>query len=678
MNVMPFGLTPLGLLLLSVLIYLAGAGASLLLARCERVAIAISSLCGVLGGLAGLAAAIPVLLSGQTLGFAAAGPFSFAHFVVRLDPLAALMVTVISLLVLICSVYAQAYVQEYRGRGAWALGLFMHLFVAAMVALVVVDNAFYFLIFFEAMSLASYFLVIFEQNEEAVSAGFLYFLIAHAGSVLILLAFFILYSQSGSLDFASFRPLHLGTPLASLVFLLAFAGFGAKAGMVPVHGWLPRAHPAAPSHASALMSGVMVKIGVFGIIKVGIDLLGAPCVWWGVLVLGVGAISAVLGVLYALAENDIKRLLAYSTVENVGIILMGVGVGMIGMASGHPLLAALGLLAALYHLLNHAVFKGLMFLGAGAILYRTHTKNMEQLGGLARAMPYTALAFLLGALAICALPPLNGFVSEWFTYQALFSLSRDSDFLLKIAGPLAMVMLALTGALAALCFVKAYGITFSGLPRSAHAAEAREVPWPMVVAMLTLALLIVALGLGAAQVAPVMAHVATSLTGVTPLALGQGVLLQAGTPTAATVSTPLLAILLLSIPLLPLLLISAMQGARLNRRHSGDAWACGYAQEATMTASSAGFVQPIRFMFAPLYQLREQLSPARWLNHTVDGSISAATRSEPFWDSKVVAPLVRAVLWLGARVRCLQQGDFRIYCLYVVAALVILLLLAVR
>ena len=666
-------MSELGLLLASVLCYTFGALLCLMCARCERLSINISALTGALGAIAGLAASIPVLLSGQTLVYAATGPFAFAHFVVRFDQFAALMVLVISLLVLATSVYSKSYVEEYLGRGAWAMGFFMNLFIAAMVALVVSDNALYFLIFFEAMSLASYFLVIFEQNDEAVSAGFQYFLIAHAGSVLILIAFFLLYSQSGSLDFASFRQLHLSGPLASAVFLLAFFGFGAKAGMVPLHGWLPRAHPAAPSHASALMSGVMVKIGVYGIIRVGVDLLGATATWWGVLVLAMGAISAVLGVMYALAEHDIKRLLAYHTVENIGIILMGVGVGMIGMSTGRPALAALGLLAGLYHLLNHAVFKSLLFLGSGAILYRTHTRDMDHLGGLARLMPYTAAAFLIGSMAICALPPLNGFVSEWFTYQALFALSRDSAFVLKLAGPVAIVMLALTGALAALCFVKAYGISFSGLPRSEHAAQAKEVPLSMRSAMLALALLCIVLGVAAAQVSPIIARVATSLCGAPGMIVAQGLTVYPG-EAHTSLSAPLLAILLLAIPLIPFILVSVFKAGRQPRRHTGNAWACGYALEVDMAVSSEGMTQPIRYMFAPLYRLREILSPAKVFARSLQGSVDAATKAEPFWDEYIIAPITRLVRNLGLRIQVLQHGDFRVYCLYVVVALVVLLL----
>ncbi|CNG30374.1 hydrogenase 4 subunit B [Yersinia enterocolitica] len=669
----------LELLWLSLLLYLAGALLSLLLARRETLAIYASGLASLLGGLAGLFAAAPTLLGGGIITFTTAGPFPFVAFSLRLDPLAAFMLMVISLLVVITALYSLAYVQEYKGRGAWGMGVFMNLFIASMVALVVVDNAFYFIIFFEMMSLASYFLVISDQDDDAISAGLLYFLIAHAGSVLIMIAFFLLYRLSGSLEFAAFRQANPQPIMASVIFLLAFFGFGAKAGMLPLHGWLPRAHPAAPSHASALMSGVMVKIGIFGIIKVGIDLLGASQLWWGVVVLGFGAVSSVLGVLYALAEHDIKRLLAYHTVENIGIILMGVGVGMIGIASHQPVLAALGLLGALYHLLNHAVFKGLLFLGAGAVIYRLHTKDMEKMGGLARMMPYTALAFLVGCMAISALPPFNGFVSEWFTYQSLFTMTKDGGFIIRLAGPIAIVMLAITGALAAMCFVKVYGISFCGLPRTEKAALAREVPWPMTAAMLLLALLCLALGIGATHVAPVIGRIASSLITAPPapsLQVAQGAVLFPQHSSQAMLSTLYIFFGLLILPLVILLVASFYRGSRLAFRHGGDPWACGYAYEQAMTVSAGGFTQPLRAMFAPLYRLRKTLDPAPMMQRALEYSVSGAGRVEPVWDDKIVAPLIRSIQWLSQRIQWLQQGDFRLYCLYVVAALVTLLIIA--
>jgi hydrogenase-4 component B len=292
-------------------------------------------------------------------------------------------------------------------------------------------------------------------------------------------------------------------------------------------------------------------------------------------------------------------------------------------------------------------------------------------------MPWTAGAFLIGAMAISALPPLNGFVSEWFTYQALFSMGSGGELAVRLAGPIGMVMLAITGALAAMCFVKAYGLSFSGLPRSEHADHAKEAPLPMVVAMLLLALLIVALGVAAPLVAPVMAGVAGSLMQGTAQIVAQGVSVFPGNAQQAVLSTPLLALLLLAVPVLPLLLVAGLRGSRLARRHGGDAWACGYAQEQAMTASSHGFTQPMGVMFAPLYRLRELLDPSRAAQRSLQWVIDGATRLEPVWDAKVVNRIVDLVQWIGGKVQWLQHGDFRIYCLYVVVTLVVLLLVAV-
>nr|WP_318384758.1 hydrogenase 4 subunit B [uncultured Enterobacter sp.] len=666
----------LQLLMWSVVSYVFGGVGSLLLSRQETLAIRLSGVASMLGGVLGLGSAIGLLRVGETLSLHAAGPFAFAAFVVRMDSLAAFMVLVISLLVTLCGLYSLAYVREYIGKGAGAMGFFLNLFVASMVGLVVMDNAFWFIVLFEMMSLASWFLVIADRDDESIHAGLLYFFIAHAGSVLIMVAFFLMWRQSGSLDFDSFRQLQLSPGLASAVFLLAFFGFGAKAGMLPLHSWLPRAHPAAPSHASALMSGVMVKIGIFGIIKVGIDLLGHSGLplWWGMVVLAFGAVSSVLGVLYALAEHDIKRLLAWHTVENIGIILMGVGVGMAGIALHQPAIAAVGLLGALFHLLNHALFKGLLFLGAGAIIFRLHTRDMEKMGALAKRMPWTAGAFLIGCLAISAMPPLNGFVSEWYTYQSLFSLTRIDDMVLRLAGPTAIVMLAITGALAAMCFVKVYGISFCGNARSEKADNAREVPWPMVVAMAVMALLCVLLGVGSPLVAPHITQIALSLTGHIPLTVAGGSTLIPGDAAQAVLSPGAIFILLILMPLLPASLWYLCRHSRGSFRRQGDAWACGYAWEKGMAPSAGSFTQPLRVMFAPLYQWRKQLDPARPLAQSLKSMTAAAQRVEPVWDDHIIRPVVGAARRTAGIVQQMQSGDFRLYCLYVIAALAILLL----
>ncbi len=666
-------MTPLQLLLWSVIFYAVGGFVSLLFKRQEKLAIYVAGITAMIGGVLGLCSAIPVLMSGDVLTYLSQGPFPFANFAVRFDSLAAFMVMVISLLVTVSALYSLNYVQEYCGRGAWSMGLFLNLFIASMVALVVMDNAFYFIILFEMMSLASWFLVIADQDDKSIRAGLLYFFIAHAGSILIMIAFFLMWRESGSLDFDSFRQLSLSPAMASVVFLLGFFGFGAKAGMLPLHSWLPQAHPAAPSHASALMSGVMVKIGIFGIIKVGIDLLGATQGWWGIVVLAFGAVSSVLGVMYALAEHDIKRLLAWHTVENIGIILMGVGVAMVGMANNMPVLATIGLLGAIYHLLNHAVFKGLLFLGAGAVIYRVHTRDMEKMGGLAKLMPLTATAFLIGCMAISALPPLNGFVSEWYTYQSLFSMSHEGTFIMRISGPIAIVMLAITGALAAMCFVKVYGVSFCGGARSEQAAHAREVPWTMTAAMLILAVICVILGVGATYIAPVLANVAMSLTHATDITVAQGAMLIPNSASQAMISPAMTLILLLALPIIPLIIYMVFKGKQLEARRKGDAWACGYAWEKDMSVSAGGFTQPLRSMFAPLYRLRTQLDPSARLAQALEVTKEGAGKVEPFWDDKIIYPLVRVINRIAKRMQCLQGGDFRLYCLYVVAALIVLL-----
>lgn len=541
----------LQLLTWSLILYLFASLASLFLLGLDRLAIKLSGITSLVGGVIGIISGITQLHAGVTLVARFATPFDFADLTLRMDSLSAFMVLVISLLVVVCSLYSLTYMREYEGKGAAAMGFFMNIFIASMVALLVMDNAFWFIVLFEMMSLSSWFLVIARQDKTSINAGMLYFFIAHAGSVLIMIAFLLMGRESGSLDFASFRTLSLSPGLASAVFLLAFFGFGAKAGMMPLHSWLPRAHPAAPSHASALMSGVMVKIGIFGILKVAMDLLaqtGLP-LWWSILVMAIGAISAPLGVLYALAEQDIKRLLAWSTVENVGIILLAVGVAMVGLSLHDPLLTVVGLLGALFHLLNHALFKGLLFLGAGAIISRLHTHDMEKMGALAKRMPWTAAACLIGCLAISAIPPLNGFISEWYTWQSLFSLSRVEAVALQLAGPIAMVMLAVTGGLAVMCFVKMYGITFCGAPRSAHAEEAQEVPNTMIVAMLLLAALCVLIALSASWLAPKIMHIAHTFTNTPPVTVASGIALVPGT-FHTQVTPSLLLLLLLAMPLL--------------------------------------------------------------------------------------------------------------------------------
>jgi hydrogenase-4 component B len=488
-------------LVLMVLAYVVGAVLSLL-APSDRSARAWTAVGAAAGCLSGLAAALQVLVTRTPLDALLPHVVSAAGGVmVRLDLLGAFFLALVAAVSLPAAVYGLVYTAEYEGRCSLrVLGAMFNAFLLGMSLVPCAGNMFTFALAWELMAVASYFLVMTEgEHAETRRAGLWYAAMTHFGFVLVLPMFVLLAAGSPATTFADLRAGAAAvTPGArNAVFLLALAAFGSKAGVVPLHVWLPRAHPAAPSHVSALMSGVMIKLGIYGLIRVVFDFLSGGPAWWGGVLLAVGAASALLGVLYALMENDLKRLLAYSSVENIGIILIGLGAGAILQRSALPALAALGFAGALLHTLNHACFKALLFLGAGNVQQHTHTRNMEQLGGLIKRMPQTALLFLIGSAAIAALPPLNGFASEWLVFQSLLaglSIGRPE---IAVGFPIAVGMLALTSGLAAAAFVKAFGISFLAMPRSDHAAQATESHWSMRAMMTALAGACVVLGVAA-------------------------------------------------------------------------------------------------------------------------------------------------------------------------------------
>jgi len=397
---------------------------------------------------------------------------------VRFDCLSGFFFLIVGIAVSAVSLYGPGYVKSYKdSQHPFAvLGLFTGLFVAGMLLVLLADDAFFFMIAWELMSVASYFLVAF-QHEHAANrrAAFIYLLMAEVGALAIILGFGVLPSFSEGFTFDALRQVHLSTNWASIAFVLALLGFGMKAGIVPVHVWLPEAHPVAPSHISALMSGVMLKVALYGLIRFCFDLLGEVHWQWGVVLLILGTISALGGILYAMMQPNLKRLLAYSSVENIGIIFMVLGLAMIFMANGHPQLAALGFLAALLHAFNHALFKNLLFLGAGMIHHQTHQLNIDLMGGLIKKMPKTSVLFLIGCMSISSLPLFNGFVSEWLAFQTALQVDVLDNGVLRSLIPVAAASLALTAALAAACFVKVFGMIFLGQSRSHHCDNAREI-----------------------------------------------------------------------------------------------------------------------------------------------------------------------------------------------------------
>ncbi len=587
------------------------------------------------------------------------------------DALSGFFIIAISVLTFSVSLYSIGYTSSMKHQGL--MGFLFNLFILSMIAVVTSGNIVTFLISWETMSVVSYFLVTIDRDKESAKAGLLYAVMTHIGTAFIIVSFLLLYAYSGSADFAGIRASAAGFPLEikSLVFLFAVIGFGTKAGVIPLHTWLPKAHPAAPSNISSLMSGVMIKTGIYGIVRIAVDVLGKGPEWWGIAVLVVGAVSSILGVLYALMEHDIKRLLAYHSVENIGIILLGIGASMMFRSGGLYNLAAVALIAGLYHTLNHAVFKGLLFLGAGSVMHATHTKNMDDMGGLMKAMPYTGLFFLVGSVSICALPPFNGFVSEWLTFQSLLLGFSSASVTSKIVSPLGGAALALTGALAAACFVKAFGISFLGMARSGHAEKAKESSGSMIAGMAVLAVLCLVLGVLPGVVTSILSPAVYSLTGaVGPTSAMSFLHID---ETAASLSPAMILITMAVMSAATLAFVFVAGGRR--KLSYGDSWDCGIpALNARMQYSAAAFTKPIRMIFKRIYLPRRELRVSYILKPFFVRSIKYSGEITPFFEKFLYEPATDVIQKIAGKVRLLQSGSLHLYLGYILITLVLLLI----
>ncbi|AOV17303.1 hydrogenase 4 subunit B [Acidihalobacter aeolianus] len=623
-----------------------------------------------LSGLAALACGLLALADGGSITLQLPLGLPWLPWQLRLDALSGFFLVLLGALTLAVGIYGVGYVRDFeRGRDQLPpLGAFSGLFLLGMELVLMADGAYLFMVAWELMTLSSYFLVAFQHDNAANRrAAFLYLLMGHISGLCILLAFGVLASFSGSFAFAAMRAAHPDFLWASVAFALAFTGFGIKAGLVPVHAWLPEAHPAAPSHISALMSGAMLKVAVYGFLRVVFDLIG-PLHWqWGVVVLTVGSLSALLGVLLALMQTDLKRLLAYSSVENLGIVFIGLGLSLIFLGTGHRLLGALALVAALYHALNHALFKGLLFMGAGAILHSAHERDLDRMGGLLRRMPWTGTFFLIGSLAISGLPPLNGFVSEWFTFQAALQTWQLHSGLLRTLIPVAAAVLALSAALAAAAFVKAYGVAFLGRARTRQVRRARQVPVNMRVGQGLLALGCLAAGVFPSTVIAWIVRVPQSLLGSgLPQAGAQGWLwLTPVSPTTASYSAPGVLLALLVLAGLTAWLVHWGAVRRVRR---SDAWDCGLAPPTPrMQYTATGFAQPLRRVFGA------------WLR--VDEGVDAGEGATPRHRLQITdrswalfyAPVVRVLDRLTRLVTRMQAGHLRVYLAWTLGTLLLLL-----
>ncbi len=596
-------------------------------------------------------------------------PWTGAHF--HLDPLAAFFLAVVGLGSAGASLYALGYGRhEHEPQRVLP---FYPLFLAGLNLVVLAADAFSFLFAWELMSLASWALVMSHHREsDNTRAGYVYIVMASFSGLVLLLCFGLLAGTTGSYAFSTIRASHPSSGIAALALLLALIGAGSKAGVVPLHVWLPLAHPAAPSHVSALMSGVMTKVAVYGFIRIAFDLVGAPTWWSAVIVLAVGGVTAVLGVLYALMEHDLKRLLAYSTVENIGIIFIGLGLALAFAANQLPAAAALALTAALFHVFNHSAFKSLLFFGSGAVLATTGEREMDHLGGLIHRMPKTAFTFLIGCMAISALPPLNGFVSEWLTFQAILLHPDLPQWGLKIMIPADGALLALSAALAAACFVKAFGISFLGRPRTRVAAQAREVDRFSLYAMFSFAALCLLAGIFPGVMIDLLGPVTQMLTGAhLPTQLGVAWLSIVPIASARSSYNGMLLFVFIAGSASITALVIHRYASRSVRR--APPWDCGFPDPRPITQyTGASFAQPIRRVFGTVvFRAHEvvtmpppgDIGPARIEKHL----------SDLIWDG-IYAPIANVVWRLSLTLNALQFLTIRRYLGFVFAALVILLL----
>lgn len=637
----------------------------------------------VIGSFIGLFFAGAVILSGQTIIVANGTITALIPFSLRVDLLSAFFVGVISLVSLFVSIYAFSYQEHFARRSPLGmLAALYSIFVASLFFVVMANHALTFMFFWEIMSLSSYFLVVYEHHEQQnLRAGVLYLIMMHVAAALILLAFLLASRAAGSMSFDAFRQaLPLASPITkTTVLLAALLGFGIKAGVVPFHIWLPEAHPAAPSHVSALMSGVMLKVAIFMLVRFFFDFLPGAALPWGIALLALGGISSILGVLYALSEHDIKRLLAYSSVENIGIILLGLGSAVVFAALGMPPASTLALAAALFHTVNHALFKALLFLGAGAVVSGTGTRNMEEHGGLMRLMPYTAAFFLVGALAVAALPPLNGFASEWLTFQAIFAGLASSSLIVKTSFLLAIASLALTGGLAAATFVKAFAIPFLGRSRArAQKRDIHEAAWPMLFGMGGLAVLVVLFGVFAVPVSSIIFAIASRTISASsiPLALPSGVALASANPASMASLTTVVAALLFIAALITLLVHAS---TRKNSTVLGTTWSSGVPLSQRMEITATGFSRSLIQIFKGVLRPTKQVN-AEYRDEASRYFVKSGAVSVGFADPYRIhfyKPLYEALVFIATRVKRIQSGNINVYVVYVFATMMALLIFAV-
>lgn len=658
-------------------LYGLGAVLALIFAKSPRLANLIPNTMTAFAALTGVGASILQLLSDTERVYL--GKFittiPYVSLEMSIDRLSAFFLLALSVLVLAVSVYSMGYIKHYyQKRNVGVFNFLVNSFILAMIGVLISENMIAFFACWELMSLVSYFLVIYEADEDGdQKAGIIYLIMTHLTSAFLLIALGLIYKYTGSL---SINTSLLSAPVwvKNLLFIGFLIAFGTKAGIIPLHIWLPYAHPAAPSNISALMSGIMIKMAIYGFIRFVFEMLGAEFEWWGVTILIAGVITTILGVAYTLVESNIKRLLAYCSIENIGIILIGIGVSCLAYRSGELTLSALALMAALFHLFNHTLVKGTLFMGAGAILHSTHTKDMENLGGLFKKMPLTGAFLLAGSLGISGIPPFSGFISEWLTFQALFIHISKTGIGIKLLLILTVAALAMAGALAATSFIKFFGISFLGRPRTENALQAKEVSRPMLLGMGTLVVLSLVIGILPQGVIRLLNQVVLNITGASIHLEGNPLMMIHPLNVDHSSIAPWALLILGFILALITLLIIKILGPRVQDRKY-NTWDCGYSQLGSrMQYSATGFSKPLRIIFRAIYRPNRKLQVEAGDSPYFPSSMKYVVTMESVFERYFYEPLTRDLTTFAKKFRMkIQTGSIHHYLVYIFVTILLLL-----
>ena len=594
-----------------------------------------------------LAFALEIILSNKSFSLFAYQITPSFQFSFLVDRLAAFFLALVAVVSVAVAIYSVQYVEHTAHEGRKNLIVsFMNIFILSMVLVIASFTMFSFLFFWEIMALSSFLLVMVEfEKKETQKAGIFYFIMTHLSTLFLIFAFLFIYTVTGTFDMAQIRADPL---IASVAFIFLFLGFGIKAGVIPLHKWLPYAHPASPSNISALMSGVMIKVAIYGLIRF-VFLLPMET-WWGVLLLAAGALSAIIGIIYALKEHDLKKMLAYSSIENIGIILIGFGLYIIFALSGLEAIAMLALAGALFHTLNHALFKSLLFMTTGSVVNATETRDIEDMGGLIKRMPKTAMLFLIGAVSISALPPFNGFVSELMIFQVFFQSAALANPFLELILIASLAVFALTSALAAACFVKAFGITFLALPRSEKAKNAKETPKLMLIGPAILAVLCVGLGVFSLQIFGILGF-----------------------------SFPLPNMLFIGAILAGFYVFTyaALRAVADRRERIAETWGCGFpTQTSKMEYTASGFSEPIVTILKSIFRTQKKSERNYYDDKGVifkDGK--AEIHLINFFEERLYLPAADFIKKISLKVNNIQRGDVDLHVAYAFATIVVFLLI---